>query len=88
MGSDSYYKIPEYIFVEIIETEDNKGDPDVNGGVGRGDWDNNDLNIGLIAAGMVMPLILLAVIATIAILVLFVWKRRFELFFIIFLNVF
>ena len=69
--------------VEIIETKDNKEGPDVNGEVGGEDGDHDDLsdggsNTGLIAAGATIPLILLAVIAVIAILVLFVWKRRFE----------
>ena len=72
-----------FTFVEIIEKEDNKEGPDVNGEFEGGEGDKDDLsdggsNTGLIAAGAIIPLILLAVIAAIAIVVLFVWNRRFE----------
>ena len=70
------------------DNKDNSDDPeapDVNGeevGERKGDKktiSNEGSNIGLIV-GVVIPLILLAIIAVIgALVVLFVWKKRYEL---------
>ena len=65
------------------EEEGNKVDPEdpgVNGGVG-GEGDKETIsdggsNTGLIATGVITPLILLAVIVTLV--VLFIWKRMYE----------
>ena len=64
----------------IIQTTDNEGGTD---GVGGGEENKEDLsdggsNTGLIAAGVIIPLFLLVVITAIAILVLFVLRKRFE----------
>ena len=50
------------------ERQDSNGGSDGNG----------DESVGQIAAGIIIPLILLAVIAAIAILVFFFLRRRFE----------
>ena len=72
---------------ETGKEEGNKVDPEdpgVNGGVGGGEGDKETIsdgesNTGLIAAGVITPLILLAAIAVIVTLVvLFIWKRRYE----------
>ena len=68
---------------EETEEEDIVGpeDPGVNGGFEEGDGDietisDGESNTGLIATGVIIPLILLAVIVTLV--VLFIWKRMYE----------
>ena len=71
---------------EETEEEDIVGpeDPGVNGGFEEGEGDietisDGESNTGLIATGVITPLILLAVIAVIVTLVvLFIWKRMYE----------
>ena len=68
--SDHFFsKSVAWDLITLIDPED----PSV---IGENDGESN---VGQIAAGVIIPLILLAVIAVITILVLFVWKRRYKL---------
>ena len=80
IGTSDYFfsKSVAWNLITLIDPED----PSVIGENEGGEGDNisdGESNTGLIAAGISIPLILLAVIAAISILVLFVRKRRYKL---------